>query len=76
MNASNAGQSGEQQLDTEFALTLARVRLIQTQEVLRLWLDDHPDQKAVNKAIEAIGTARAIVKNLETSLPQQRASRL
>jgi hypothetical protein len=47
--------------------------LIQTQEVLRLWLDDHPDQKAVNKAIEAIGIARAIVKNLETSLPRERS---
>lgn len=61
-------------MDTGFALTLARVRLIQTQEVLRLWLDDHPDQKAVNKAIEAIGIARAIVKNLETSLPRERSS--
>lgn len=53
--------------DAEFALHLSDIRLVQTLRLIEVMMNDHPDQQAVERALEAISSARESIGKLRTA---------
>jgi hypothetical protein len=55
-------------MNSEFALQLSDIRLLQTLRLLEATTNDHPDQAAVEGVLAAIRTTRDTIADLRAAL--------